>query len=126
MRHRNSGKGLSRNSSHRKAMFKNMMNSLFKHEIIRTTLVKAKELRRFAEPILTRVKVDNIANRRFVASKLLDEQVVSKLFTVLGPRYSNRNGGYLRLIKCGWRPGDKGLMALVELVDRPSLEDKEG
>ncbi len=125
MRHRNSGKGLSRNSSHRKAMFRNMMNSLFKHEIIRTTLVKAKELRRFAEPILTRSKVDNIANRRLVASKLLDEQVVSKLFMVLGPRYSKRDGGYLRLIKCGWRPGDKSLMALVELVDRPSFEDKD-
>ncbi len=119
MRHRNSGKGLSRNSSHRKAMFKNMMNALFKHELIRTTLVKAKELRRFAEPILTRAKVDNLANRRFVAHKLLDEQVVSKLFTVLGPRYLQRQGGYLRLIKCGWRPGDKSLMAFVELVDRP-------
>lgn len=118
MRHRNSGRGLSRNSSHRKAMFKNMAASLFKHELIKTTLLKAKELRRVAEPLITLAKQDSVANRRLVFSRLRDDMVVGKLFTALGPRYKSRMGGYLRIIKCGFRAGDKAPMAVVELVDR--------
>lgn len=118
MRHRNSGKGLSRNSSHRKAMFKNMAVSLFKNEIIKTTLVKAKELRRVAEPLITISKSDSVANRRLAFSRLRDDVAVGKLFTILGPRYKSRPGGYLRIIKCGNRPGDNSPVAYVELVDR--------
>ena len=118
MRHRNSGRGLSRNSSHRKAMFKNMVTSLVKHEIIKTTLAKAKELRSVSEPLITRAKVDSVANRRLVFSKLRDDFAVGKLFTKLGPRYINRPGGYTRIIKCAFRPGDKAPMAYVELLDR--------
>lgn len=118
MRHRNSGRGLGRNSSHRKAMFKNMSVSLFKSEIIKTSLIKAKELRRVAEPLITLAKNDSVANRRLVFSHLRDDAAVGKLFTVLGPRYKERPGGYLRVIKSGYRAGDKAPMALVELVDR--------
>ena len=119
MRHRNHGRGLSRNSSHRKAMFKNMAASLFKQELIKTTLLKAKELRRVAEPLITLGKRDSVAGRRLAFSRLRDEVAVGKLFTVLGPRYRERAGGYLRIIKCGHRAGDKAPMAWVELVDRP-------
>lgn len=118
MRHRNRGRGLSRNSSHRKAMFKNMTASLFKHEIIKTTLLKAKELRMVAEPLITLAKVDSVANRRLAFSRLRDEVAVGKLFTVLGNRYQKRPGGYLRIIKCGFRAGDKAPAAIVELLDR--------
>lgn len=118
MRHRNSGRGLSRNSSHRKAMFKNMAASLFRHELIKTTVGKAKELRRVAEPLITLAKQDSVAHRRLAFSRLRDDVAVGKLFTILGPRYKNRMGGYLRIIKCGYRAGDKAPMAVVELVDR--------
>ena len=119
MRHLKSGKKLNRNSSHRKAMFSNMMNSLFRHEMIKTTLAKAKELRRFAEPMITLSKEDSVAKRRLAFSRLRDKETVGKLFTDLGPRYKARPGGYLRIIKCGNRPGDNAPMAIVELVDRP-------
>jgi large subunit ribosomal protein L17 len=119
MRHQLSGRQLSRNSSHRKAMFKNMASSLFRHELIRTTLPKAKELRRVAEPLITKAKVDSVANRRYVYARLRDREAVGKLFAELGPRYKARPGGYLRILKCGYRAGDKAPMALVELVDRP-------
>jgi large subunit ribosomal protein L17 len=122
MRHRNSGRQLNRNSSHRKAMFKNMAVSLFDHEVIRTTLPKAKELRRVAEPLITLAKEDNVANRRVAFSRLRDKAAVGKLFADLGPRYKERPGGYLRILKCGYRPGDKAPMAYVELVDRPDAE----
>jgi large subunit ribosomal protein L17 len=118
MRHRNSGRGLSRNSSHRKAMFRNMAVSLFKSEVIKTTVPKAKELRRVAEPLITLAKIDSVAHRRLAFDRLRDDVVVGKLFTVLGPRYKERPGGYLRIIKCGIRPGDKAPMAIVELLDR--------
>ena len=119
MRHRYSGRHLSRTSSHRKAMFKNMAASLFHHEIIRTTLPKAKELRRTAEPLITLAKADSVANRRLAFSRLRDREAVGKLFNELGPRYADRPGGYLRILKCGNRPGDNAPMAYVELVDRP-------
>lgn len=119
MRHGNSGRHLSRTSAHRKAMLRNMAVSLFRHELIRTTLPKAKELRREAEPLLTLAKADSLANRRLAFSRLRDRDVVTKLFTTLGPRYEKRPGGYLRILKCGFRAGDKAPMALVELVDRP-------
>lgn len=119
MRHRNSGRQLSRNSSHRQAMFKNMAGSLFQHEIIRTTLPKAKELRRIAEPLITLAKVDSVAHRRLAFARLRDSNAVTKLFNDLGPRYRERPGGYLRILKNGFRPGDMALMAIVELVDRP-------
>ncbi len=119
MRHQKSGKKLNRNSSHRKAMFKNMMNALFRHEIIRTTLPKAKELRRFAEPMITLAKTDSVANRRLAFARLRDKEMVAKLFQELGPRYQDRPGGYLRILKCGYRVGDNAPMAYVELVDRP-------
>ncbi len=122
MRHRKSGRQLNRNSSHRKAMFSNMATSLFSHELIRTTLPKAKELRGFAEPIITMSKEDTVAKRRMVFAKLRDREVVTKLFNELGPRYSTRPGGYVRIIKCGFRTGDKAPMAYVELVDRPEIE----
>jgi len=119
MRHQKSGKKLNRNSSHRKAMFKNMMNALFRHEIIKTTLPKAKELRRFAEPMITLAKTDSVANRRLAFARLRDKEMVAKLFQELGPRYQQRPGGYLRILKCGYRAGDSAPMAYVELVDRP-------
>jgi large subunit ribosomal protein L17 len=122
MRHRKTGRQLNRNSSHRKAMFSNMATSLFKHELIRTTLPKAKELRGFAEPLITLSKDDSVAKRRLAFSKLRDREVVTKLFNELGPRYQGRPGGYLRIIKCGFRTGDSAPMAYVELVDRPEPE----
>jgi len=122
MRHRKTGRQLNRNSSHRKAMFSNMATSLFKHELIRTTLPKAKELRGFAEPLITLSKDDSVAKRRLAFARLRDRDVVTKLFNELGPRYKERSGGYLRVIKCGHRTGDKAPMAYVELVDRPELE----
>jgi large subunit ribosomal protein L17 len=122
MRHRNSGRQLNRNSSHRKAMFKNMAVSLFDNEVIRTTVPKAKELRRVAEPLITLAKEDSVANRRVAFSRLRDKAAVGKLFADLGPRYKERPGGYMRILKCGYRPGDKAPMAYVELVDRPDAE----
>ncbi len=122
MRHRKSGRQLNRNSSHRKAMMSNMATSLFSHEVIRTTLPKAKELRRFAEPIITIAKEDSVAKRQLVFSRLRDKAIVGKLFTELGPRYKERPGGYTRILKCGFRTGDKAPMAIVELVDRPIEE----
>jgi len=119
MRHRNSGRQLSRNSSHRKAMFKNMTCSLLRHEIIKTTLPKAKELRRHAEPFITMAKTDSVHKRRVAFSRLRDRDVVTKLFNELGPRYQERPGGYLRILKTGFRAGDNAPMAYVELVDRP-------
>jgi len=123
MRHRQSGRKLNRNSSHRKAMFRNMATSLLDHEVIRTTLPKAKELRLVAEPLITMAKSDSVANRRLAFNRLRDRDVVTKLFNELGPRYKDRPGGYLRILKMGFRTGDKAPMALVELVDRP--EDAE-
>lgn len=122
MRHRKSGRQLNRNSSHRKSMFSNMANSLFKHELIRTTLPKAKELRGFAEPLITLSKEDSVAKRRLAFSKLRDRDVVTKLFNELGPRYKARPGGYVRVIKCGFRTGDSAPMAYVEMVDRPEID----
>jgi large subunit ribosomal protein L17 len=122
MRHRNSGRQLNRNSSHRKAMFKNMAASLIDHEVIRTTVPKAKELRRVAEPLITLAKEDSVANRRVAFSRLRDNSAVGKLFADLGPRYKERPGGYMRILKCGFRPGDKAPMAYVELVDRPDAD----
>ena len=119
MRHRKSGRKFNINSSHRKALFSNMANSLFKHELIKTTLPKAKELRSIAEPLITLSKEDNVAKRRLAFARLRDREVVTKLFNELGPRYKNRAGGYLRIIKCGVRSGDDAPMAYVELVDRP-------
>lgn len=120
MRHRKAGKQLNRNSSHRKAMFRNMACSLFEHELIKTTLPKAKELRRVAEPLITMAKTDDVAKRRLAFARLRDDAAVGKLFAELGPRYKARPGGYLRILKCGYRPGDKAPMAYVELVDRPA------
>ena len=122
MRHRKSGRQLNRNSSHRKAMFQNMANSLFLHEVIKTTLPKAKELRRVVEPLITKAKSDSIANRRHVFSKLRDDAMVAKLFTELGPFYKDRPGGYVRILKAGFRTGDKAPMAVVQLVDFESGE----
>ncbi|HEX5361291.1 MAG TPA: 50S ribosomal protein L17 [Fluviicoccus sp.] len=119
MRHRNSGVKLGRNSSHRKAMFTNMAISLFEHELIKTTLPKAKELRRVAEPLITLAKVDSVANRRLAFARTRSKEAVAKLFNELGPRYKARNGGYLRVLKAGFRAGDAAPMAYVELVDRP-------
>jgi large subunit ribosomal protein L17 len=118
MRHRKSGKRLGRTSSHRKALFRNMTNSLFQQELIRTTLPKAKELRRFAEPLITLAKSDSVATRRLAFDRLRDKVTVGKLFTDLGPRFKERPGGYLRILKCGFRPGDSAPMAIVELVGR--------
>jgi len=120
MRHRKSGRHLNRTSSHRQAMFRNMACSLFEHELIKTTVPKAKELRRVAEPLITMAKVDNVAKRRLAFARLRSDAVVGKLFTELGPRYQARPGGYLRILKCGFRAGDKAPMAYVELVDRPA------
>lgn len=125
MRHRKSGRQLNKNSSHRKALFSNMACSLFKHELIKTTLPKAKELRMIAEPLITLSKVDSVAKRRQAFSKLRDRDVVTKLFNELGPRYQARNGGYLRIIKCGFRSGDDAPMAYVELVERPEVAAAE-
>jgi large subunit ribosomal protein L17 len=119
MRHQNAGRHLGRTSSHRKAMFRNMATSLFLHEVIRTTLPKAKELRREAEPLITLAKADSVANRRLAFARLRDRDIVTKLFTQLGPRFLKRPGGYLRILKCGFRPGDNAPMAIVELLDRP-------
>lgn len=124
MRHRKSGRHLNRTSSHRQAMFRNMINSLFDHEIIKTTLPKAKELRRFAEPLITLAKMDDVAHRRLAFNNLRDKKVVGKLFSILGPRFKERPGGYLRILKCGFRPGDSAPMAYIELVDR-SVEEGE-
>ncbi len=123
MRHRKAGRQLNRNSSHRKAMYRNMAASLIEHELIKTTLPKAKELRRVAEPLITLAKQDSVARRRQAFARLRDEAAVGKLFSELGPRYQDRPGGYLRILKCGYRPGDKAPMAYVELVDRPVLEE---
>ncbi len=125
MRHRKSGRKFNINSSHRKALFSNMVSSLFKHELIKTTLPKAKELRSYAEPLITLSKEDSVAKRRLAFSRLRDRDVVTKLFNELGPRYKNRAGGYLRIMKCGFRSGDDAPMAYVELVDRPAaaIED---
>ena len=122
MRHQKSGRKLNRTSSHREAMFKNMASSLIKHELIRTTLPKAKELRRVAEPLITLAKADGVANRRLAFSRLRDMEAVGKLFVELGPRYRERPGGYLRILNCGFRPGDNAPMAYVELVGRPQVE----
>lgn len=119
MRHRQSGRQLNRNSSHRSAMFRNMTTSLVEHEIIKTTLIKAKELRSVAEPLITLAKKDSVANRRLAFSRTRSKATVGKLFGELGPRYADRPGGYIRILKCGERPGDKAPMAYVELVDRP-------
>lgn len=121
MRHRKSGRQLNRNSSHRKAMFRNMSISLVEHELIKTTLPKAKELRRVIEPLITLSKVDSVANRRLVFSRLNSKEAVGKLFSDLGPRYEARPGGYVRILKCGFRTGDKAPMAYVELVDRVAV-----
>jgi len=124
MRHRQSGRKLNRTSSHREAMFKNMSASLVTHEMIRTTLPKAKELRGVIEPLITLAKNDTVANRRLVFARVRDRDVVTKLFNELGPRYKERPGGYVRVLKCGYRDGDSAPMAIVELVDRP-LPDVE-
>ncbi len=125
MRHRKSGRQLNRNSSHRQAMFRNMAGSLVKHEIIKTTLPKAKELRRVLEPLITLAKQDSVANRRLAFARTRDKEVVGKLFNELGPRYEERPGGYTRILKCGFRTGDKAPMAYVELVDRAVAEEVE-
>ena len=125
MRHRHSGRQLNRNSSHRKAMFRNMTVSLVEHELIKTTLAKAKELRGHAEPLITLAKNDSVANRRLAFDRTRSKEAVGKLFTELGPRYQERPGGYIRILKCGYRTGDKAPMAYVELVDRPQVEVHE-
>ena len=122
MRHRKSGRQLNRNSPHRKAMYSNMVSSLFSNEVIRTTLPKAKELRRIAEPLITIAKEDSVSKRQLAFSRLRDKAAVGKLFSELGPRYKERPGGYTRILKCGFRAGDKAPMAIVELVDRPIEE----
>jgi large subunit ribosomal protein L17 len=125
MRHRKSGRHFNRTSSHRQAMFKNMAVSLFEHEIIKTTLPKAKELRGVAEPLITLAKVDSVANRRLVFARTRSKEAVGKLFNELGPRYGARPGGYIRIMKCGFRSGDNAPMAYVELVDRPAVEAED-
>ncbi len=125
MRHRNKGRHLNRTSSHRKAMFKNLAVSIIRHELIKTTLPKAKELRGKVEPLITLAKEDSVANRRLAYAQLRDREMVTKLFNELGPRYKERPGGYLRVLKCGFRMGDKAQMAIVELVDRPEEEMTE-
>ncbi len=123
MRHGNSNRKLNRTSSHRAAMFRNMVTSLLRHEVIKTTLPKAKELRKYAEPLITLGKSPTLANRRLAFSRLRDRDIVGKLFAELGPRYNARNGGYLRILKCGFRHGDNAPMAFVELVDRPEAAE---
>jgi large subunit ribosomal protein L17 len=125
MRHRKSGRKFNIESSHRKALFSNMVGSLIKHELIKTTLPKAKELRRYAEPLITLSKEDSVAKRRNAFAKLRDRDAVTKLFNELGPRYKSRPGGYLRIMKCGFRSGDAAPMAYVELVDRPDIVDSD-
>jgi large subunit ribosomal protein L17 len=125
MRHRKSGRQLNRNSSHRKAMFQNMTVSLLNHEIIKTTLPKAKELRRIAEPLITMARNDSVHKRRVAFSRLRDRDTVTKLFSELGPRYKDRPGGYTRILKTGYRAGDNAPMAYIELVDRPEPEVEE-
>lgn len=125
MRHRNGLRKLNRTSSHRLAMLRNMSNSLIQHELIKTTLPKSKELRRVVEPLITLAKVDSLANRRLAFDRLRDRDSVTKLFTVLGPRYNARPGGYTRILKMGFRVGDNAPMALVELVDRPDADAAE-
>ncbi|MDP4537533.1 50S ribosomal protein L17 [Alkalimonas collagenimarina] len=124
MRHRKSGRQLNRNSSHRQAMFRNMASSLVKHQIIKTTLPKAKELRRVIEPLITLAKNDSVANRRLAFARTRDKEVVGILFNELGPRYNARPGGYTRIMKCGFRSGDNAPMCYIELVDRPEVEDE--
>jgi large subunit ribosomal protein L17 len=125
MRHRLANRKLNRTSSHRLAMLRNMANSLLRHEVIRTTVPKAKELRRVAEPLITLGKKPSLANRRMAFDRLRDREMVVKLFDELGPRFQSRNGGYLRILKCGFRPGDNAPMAIVELVDRPETPAAE-
>ncbi|WLT06612.1 50S ribosomal protein L17 [Gilliamella apis] len=122
MRHRKSGRQLNRNSSHRQAMFRNMTSSLVEHEIIKTTLPKAKELRRVVEPLITLAKSDSVANRRLAFARIRDKDTVKKLFSDLGPRFATRPGGYVRILKCGFRDGDNAPMAYIELVDRPAVD----
>ena len=124
MRHRKSGRKFNRTSSHRKAMFKNMAASLVEHELIKTTLPKAKELRRVVEPLITLAKTDSVANRRLAFARTRDNEVVAKLFNELGPRFAQRPGGYTRIMKCGFRAGDKAPMAYIELVDRPEAQEE--
>ena len=124
MRHRKSGRQLNRNSSHRKAMFRNMACSLFEHEVIKTTVSKAKELKRVAEPLITLAKSDSVSNRRLAFARTRSKETVGKLFTELGPRYQDRPGGYTRILKAGFRAGDAAPMAFVELVDRPISDDE--
>ena len=123
MRHRHSGRQLNRNSSHRKAMFRNMTVSLVEHELIKTTVAKAKELRGYAEPLITLAKTPSVANRRLAYARLRDREAVSKLFDTLGPRFQDRAGGYTRILKCGLRSGDNAPMAYVQLLDRPEIAD---
>ena len=123
MRHRQSGRQLNRNSSHRKAMFRNMASSLVKHGVIKTTVAKAKELRMVVEPLITLAKTDSVANRRLAFARTQDKEVVGLLFNELGVRYQERPGGYTRILKCGFRTGDKAPMAYIELVDRPAAEE---
>jgi large subunit ribosomal protein L17 len=125
MRHRKAGRQLNRNSAHREAMFRNMAGSLIRHELIKTTVPKAKELRRVAEPLITLAKTDSVHHRRLAFARLRDKEAVGKLFSELGPRYEARPGGYLRILKCGFRPGDAAPMAYVELVDRPVVEKED-
>ena len=125
MRHRKSGKKLNRNSSHRQAMFRNMAVSLIEHEVIKTTVVKAKELRRFAEPLITLSKEDTVANRRLAFDRTRSKAAVGKLFSEIGPRSKDRNGGYTRILKCGFRQGDSAPMAFIELVDRNGLTESD-
>lgn len=125
MRHRKSGRKFNRNSPHRKSMFRNMASSLVEHELIKTTVPKAKELRGIAEPLITLAKNDTVANRRLAFARLRDKDAVRKLFEELGPRFQERPGGYLRLLKCGLRAGDKAPMAYVELIGRPIIETVE-
>ena len=122
MRHNKAGTSLGRFSAHRKALMQNLAVALFEHEVIRTTLPKAKELRKVAEPLITRAKSDSVANRRIAFNRLRDRDAVTKLFNELGPRYSQRPGGYVRIMRCGFRPGDKAPMAYIELVDRKTEE----
>ena len=125
MRHRKSGRQLNRNSSHRQAMFRNMASSLIGHEIIKTTLPKAKELRRVVEPLITLAKVDSVANRRLAFARTRNTETVAKFFNELGPRFAQRAGGYTRILKCGFRAGDNAPMAYIELVDRPEVSSEE-
>ena len=124
MRHRKAGRAFSRTSAHRKAMFKNMSVSILEHEIIKTTLPKAKELRGVVEPLITLAKVDSVANRRKAFAELRSREMVTKLFEVYGPLFKDRNGGYLRIMKCGFRPGDNAPMAYIEFVDRPATSNE--